>query len=374
MNNIVGRFWIGIVLFAQVFASSCREEDNAIKTDGVYAPTKIDPTTIFPKEFGVPSLPKDNPLTIEGVYLGRMLFYDPVLSIDSSISCASCHKQEYAFADPVAFSNGVFGLKTGRNASALFNMAYNKKFFWDARVNTLRDLVFEPIQAHNEMSMTLPLLKDKLLKINRYKEFFKKAFNSEPNVFDMSLAMEQFLLTIVSKDSRFNQFFPGDNISILNASELRGAFIFNGLVDFDANGKTKGSDCFHCHGGELAQQNNISMGGISNNGLDMNFEDLGFGGITNLGQDKGTFKTPSLINIALTGPYMHDGRFKTLEEVIDHYSDNVNYSSPTLHPQMSIHGGKQLNLSQQQKDDLLAYLRTMTDNVFITNPKYSNPF
>ena len=373
MNGLKRQFFVWVVVFSLGF-QSCREEDNAIKTEGTYTPTKIELSTIFPKEFGTPALPKDNPLTVEGVYLGRMLFYDPVLSIDSSISCASCHKQEYAFAEPVAFSTGVFGLKTERNASALFNLAYNKKFFWDARVNTLRDLVFEPIQAHNEMSMTLPLLRDKLLKINRYKEYFKKAFNSEPNVFDMSLAMEQFLLTIVSKDSRFNQFFPGDNVSILNASELRGAFIFNGLVNFDANGKTKGADCFHCHGGELAQQNNISMGGISNNGLDMNFEDLGFGGITNLSQDRGTFKAPSLINIALTGPYMHDGRFKTLEEVVDHYSDNVNYSSPNLHPQMSIHGGKQLNLSQQQKDDLLAYLRTMTDKVFITNPKYSNPF
>ncbi len=366
---------LAISFFALILVTSCTKEQGAVlDTKGTYTPKLVDPKEVFPSEFGMPNLPKDNPFTEEGILLGRMLFYDPILSMDSSISCASCHRQEYAFAEPLDRSVGFRGLRASRNASALFNMAYHHSFFWDARVKTLRELVFEPIQAHNEMAMTLPLLNDRLKRNKMYIEYFNKAFNKEPNLHDMSLALEQFLLTLVSKDSRFNQFFPGDNLKVLSASELRGAFIFNGLVDFDANGKTKGSDCFHCHGGELTQQLNPNMGGIASNGLDPAPIDLGVGGITNRAGDMGTFKAPSLLNIALTAPYMHDGRFKTLEEVINHYSTEVHYENPNIHPQMAAHGGIQLNLSQNQKDDLLAYLRSMTDSTFITNPAYSNPF
>lgn len=367
------RFSILVSLF--VFVSSCTKENGKTQDgDAIYKPNLVDPADIFPAEFGMPVLPADNPFTQEGILLGRMLFYDPILSIDSSISCASCHRQENAFAEPLDRSVGFRGLRTPRNAMALFNMAYHHGFFWDARVKTLRELVFEPIQAHNEMAMTLPTLRERLKRNKMYVEYFKKAFNKEPNLYDMSLAMEQFLLSIVSKDSRFNQFFPGDNFDVLNSSELRGAFIYNGLVDFDANGFTKGADCFHCHGGELAQQLNPSMGGIASNGLDAAPKDLGFGGITNKTSDMGTFKAPSLLNIAVTAPYMHDGRFNTLEEVIDHYSEGVHYENPSIHPQMAAHGGIQLNLSANQKADLIAYLKSMTDSTFLKNPAYSNPF
>jgi cytochrome c peroxidase len=373
-NNMKNIGWI-FILVGMLGFSSCTKETGKVPDDaGVYKPTLIDPTDIFPAEFGLPVLPKDNPFTEEGVLLGRMLFYDPLLSIDSSISCASCHRQEYAFTEPLDKSVGFRGLRNMRNSMPLFNLAYHHSYFWDSRAKTLRDLVFEPIQAHNEMAMTLPTLRERLKRNKRYIDYFKKAFNSEPNLHDMSLAMEQFLLSIVSKDSRFNQFFPGDNLKVLSASELRGAFIYNGLIDFDANGVTKGADCFHCHGGELSQQLNAGMGGIASNGLDPAPVDLGVGGVTNRSQDMGTFKAPSLLNIAVTAPYMHDGRFKTLEEVIDHYSDGVNFDNPNIHPQMAAHGGIQLRLSQQQKDDLVAYLRSMTDSTFLNNPAYSNPF
>jgi cytochrome c peroxidase len=361
-------------LFIFLGISSCTKEEGAFKDVGVYKPKKINPSEIFPSEFGMPLLPEDNPFTEEGIYLGRMLFYDPILSMDSSISCASCHRQEYAFAEPLDRSVGFRGLRTSRSSMPLFNLAYHHGFFWDARVKTLRELVFEPIQAHNEMAMTLPTLQGRLKRNKKYIEYFNKAFNKEPNLHDMSLAMEQFLLSIVSKDSRFNVFFPGDNPQVLSTAELRGAFIFNGLIDFDANGKTKGADCFHCHGGEMAQQLNPNMGGISSNGLDAVPRDLGVGGITNRPGDMGTFKAPSLLNIALTAPYMHDGRFATLEDVINHYSEGVRYENPNIHPQMAAHGGIQLNLSPQQKSDLIAYLKSMTDSAFIQNPAYSNPF
>ena len=362
-----------VILSLLVTFSSCQKEgDASANSQGTYVPTPISAIEIFPKEFGIPPLPSDNPFTVEGVYLGRMLFYDPVLSYDSSISCASCHKQEFAFGDPAPLSSGAFGLKTHRNAPSLFNMAYSKRFFWDLRVTNLRDLVFEPIQAHNEMAMSLPRLEGKLKNIARYKEYFNKAFGHAPNLVDMAKAMEQFMLTIVSSNSRFNRFFPGDSVQLMSPSELRGAFLFNGLVDFK-NGVTNGADCFHCHGGELVQQQNLNMGGFANNGLDAVPTDKGLGAIDNKPTSIGIFKTPSLLNIEVTGPYMHDGRFKTLDEVIDHYSDKVNFNSPNLHPLMD-HGGIHLNLSAQQKADLKAYLLSMTDQKFLTNPAYSNPF
>jgi len=360
-----------------IFLASCRKEDENAKHNptSTYVPTNIDLATIFPAELGMPSLPSDNPLTIEGVYLGRMLFYDPILSYDSSISCASCHKQEFAFSDPVALSRGAFGLKAKRNAPSLFNLAYSKHFFWDGRVTNLRDLVFEPIQAHNEMAMTLPKLEGKLKNVTRYIDYFNKAFGHAPNLVDMSKAIEQFMLTIVSDGSRFNKFFPGDSIQLFNMSELRGAQIFNGLVNFDPVTKvTSGADCFHCHGGELVQQQNFNMGGVANNGLDVVLTDLGYGGIINDPKKYGTFKAPSLLNIALTAPYMHDGRFNTLDEVIEHYSDKMNFNSPNIHSLISSHGGIQLNLSAEQKANLKAYLMTMTDNKLITNPAFGNPF
>lgn len=355
--------------------TACRKDPTPQDNDGVaYNPTYLDPTKIFPSIFGIPALPADNPLTEEAVYLGRMLFYDPVLSLDSSISCSSCHDQKHAFADPRKVSTGVFGLQTGRNAPPLFNMAYNRKFFWDGRQNTLRELVFEPIQAHNEMAMTLPILKNKLKNIERYKIWFKKAFNAEPDVFNMAKAMEQFMLTIVSSNSRFNAFFPG-RFSKLTQEEGDGARLFNALVAFDVNNKALGADCFHCHGGQLAQQNNPTMGGFANNGLDLVLTDRGLGAISGKSTDDGVFKTPSLLNIAVTGPYMHDGRFTTLEQVIDHYSDNLHFKSPNLHPQISVHETDgHLNLDATQKAALKAFLMTMTDSVLLNNPAYSNPF
>ncbi len=370
LRRLGGLVSLLILLFS---VSSC-EDKPVDPSKPVFKTTSVDPASIFDKRLGpIPILPADNPFTEEGISLGRMLFYDPILSIDSTISCGSCHKQEYAFADgPVALSRGVFGLVTHRNTPPIFNLAYNKKFFWDARQNTLRELVFEPIQAHNEMAMTLPMLDRRLRRSPMYKDAFLKAFNAEPNVFDMSLAMEQFLLSIVSYRSRFNEFFPG-KFSKLTPEEGQGALLFNALVDFDLDGNVTGADCFHCHGDNKAQIQDPTFGGIANNGLDLVFTDKGYGGITGRAQDMGTFKTPSLLNIQVTGPYMHDGRFKTLDEVIDHYSEGVKFSSPNLNPMMS-HEGKHLNLKPAQKAALKAFMLSMTDTAFLNDPRYSNPF
>ncbi len=366
--------FFGIIIigfsFGLFFLQSCKKEKEPKEEQ--FNTTLIQASDIFPMTLGIPLLPTDNPLTEEGVYLGRMLFYDPVLSIDSSISCASCHRQEFAFGDPGRVSTGVFGLKTNRNAQSLFNLAYSRKFFWDGRQSKLRNLVFEPIQNHQEMANNLPNLRSKLQQIPKYKEWFRKAFNSEPDVYNMSLALEQFLLTLVSKDSKFDQFFP-NKFSILTTEEQRGAILFNTLIDLDLP-TTPGADCFHCHGGALVQQQNPSGGGITSNGLDANPQDPGLGAITGRTSDFGTFKTPSLRNIALSAPYMHDGRFSTLEEVVNFYSDSIHFNAPNISPQLAGHGGKQMKLTTEQKAQLVAFLKTMTDTVFINNPKYSNPF
>jgi cytochrome c peroxidase len=323
----------------------------------------------------MPDLPADNPFTEEGIYLGRMLFYDPILSIDSSISCASCHQQKFAFADPAAKSTGVFGLKTGRNSSALFNLAYSQRFFWDARQKTIRDQLFEPIQAHSEMGMTLPLLRDRLLRSERYKAWFKKSFNEAPDLILMAKAMEQFLLSIVSKDSKFDKAWP-QNFSVYTPEEREGFFIYNGRVDFD-NGPNRGADCFHCHGGILAQNNHLTQGGLTNNGLDAVLTDLGLGAITGKSSDNGKFKTPSLRNMEFTGPFMHDGRFATIEETIDHYSDDLHFDSPNIDPSivhMKDNVPTHMNLTAIQKAQLVAFLKTMSDTVLLSNSRYSDPF
>ncbi|MBM3920891.1 MAG: cytochrome-c peroxidase [Sphingomonadales bacterium] len=370
-----GFYGILLIIASAVLFNACRKDPSLPEEKAPYTVTYINPKSIFPDKYGMPALPADNPLTEEGVYLGRMLFYDPVLSIDSSISCSSCHSQQHAFADTKPYSTGVFGLTTNRNAQPLFNLAYSRVFFWDGRQKTLRELVLEPIQAHNEMAMTLPYLRKRLSAIPRYRDAFRKAFNSEPDVFNMTLAMEQFLLTIVSKDSRFTQMWPG-NFNILTQEEKTGLQLFNGLVDEDpVTGALRGgADCFHCHGSVFAQANNPNFGGIANNGLDAVITDKGFGGISGKNMDIGTFKTPSLLNISLTAPYMHDGRFATLDEVIDHYSDHIKFTSPNLNPQIKVHGPKQRLLDPQQKAALKAFLLTMTDTVFIKNPAYKNPF
>lgn len=365
------RILFGLAVIIVAF-QACRKDKTVKNQPEAFNPTYIDPKTIFPAQYGMPNLPADNPLTVEGVYLGRMLFYDPVLSFDSSISCASCHDQKHAFADPRKLSIGIFGNKTGRNAPPIFNLAYQHNFFWDARQHTLREQLLEPIQSHVEMGMTLPFLETRLKRNPLYITWFKKAFNATPDVFNMAKAIEQFELTIVSSNSLFNRFFPG-KFSLLSFDEGAGANLFNHIFDTTENPRT-GTDCFHCHGQAFAQNNADNNGGLANNGLDVAPTDLGYGGITGRKSDMGVFKTPSLLNIAVTSPYMHDGRFNTLEEVIDQYSDNVHYNSPNIHPSMSAHAPARLHLTPLQKAQLKAYLLTMTDNDLLNNPDYSNPF
>ncbi|GAA5481529.1 MbnP family protein [Haloferula sargassicola] len=295
-------------------------------------------------------LPADNPLTREGVALGRDLFFDPALSADGSVSCASCHQAEAAFSDPgKARSLGIGGRPTARHGMPLFNLAWAKSFFWDGRSPSLREQVLVPIGHPDEMGHDLAKLPADLEKT--YGPRFAAAFGS-PGVTNerLGLAFEQFLLSLVSQHSRFDRALAGE--TEFTPQEKRGFQLF--VTENDPARGLRGADCFHCHGGALFTDHDFH-----NNGLDETFEhDRGRAEVTGNDADLGKFKTPSLRNVALTAPYMHDGRFATLEEVIEHYDSGVRRSA-TLDPNLSKHDG--LGLSAQDKADLTAFLRTLSD-------------
>ncbi len=318
----------------------------------------------FPK----PPIAADNELTIEGVKLGRMLFYEKKLSKDGSMACASCHMQANSFVDFKQFSVGVDKLNGKRNAMAIVNLAWHKEgFFWDGRAATLREQSLKPIQDVLEMHETLDNVVAKLKADKVYTDQFTRAFKDPVITSEkVSLALEQFMVTMVSFNSKFDKYKRGE--VQLSDSEKRGEALFNREKD-PLNG-IKGGECFHCHGGY-----DFSNFKFTSNGLDNDFEftDLGRYNVTKLDEDKARFKVPTLRNIELTGPYMHDGRFATLEEVIEHYNSGVKFSS-TLDPVMSHIAQEGLELSVQDKQDLLNFLKTLTDQEYVNNTKYSSPF
>lgn len=342
----------------------------ACKKDPV-SPVSYDPT---PYALNVGSFPPapigtDNALTVQGVALGRMLFYEKKLSGDGTMSCASCHRQEHAFTDTARFSTGILGFKGGRQAMSSFNMAWNtNQFFWDGRANLLRDQSIMPIQDSLEMHETLPNVITKLHNDTRYTDQFIRAFGSDEITSEkISLALEQFMNSIVSVNSKYDRYQTLG--TPLSESEERGRKLFFG--EFNAFfPDSSGADCAHCHSGP-----NFSNNDYMNNGLDeeVDQDDPGRQKATGNAADKAKFKVTSLRNIALTAPYMHDGRFNTLEEVIEHYNTGIK-TSPTLEGHFYQMLSTGLMLSAQDKADLKAFLLTLTDDDLMTNPAYSSPF
>lgn len=355
---------VGLLSFLLV--ESCKKDPSVLNDDGNPThPYVINTTAAFPPL----KLPVDNPLTEEGVMLGRMLFYDPIMSKDSTISCASCHRLNLAFVDGAKVSKGIRGQVLSRNSMPLFNLMWNNKFFWDGRATTLREQVLIPIQAHNEMDMNLFALVKKLKGSVRYQLQFEEAFPGKDITDELiSKALEQFMVSIVSFNSPIDQLkFRTDTLNVISAAALRGMQLFLQPVE---NG---GADCFHCHSNIPFFGNNSVAGSMSNNGLDATFTDNGFFAVTGKETDKGKFKIPSLRNVALTAPYMHDGRFDNLEEVLDFYSTGIQLNSPNLDINILSHG-QQLNLSEQQKSDIIEFLNALTDMSFVNNPAYKSPF
>lgn len=310
---------------------------------------------VIPVSFPRPSLPTNNPLTVEGVALGRRLFSEPLLSRDEKQSCASCHSPDRAFTDGSPVSVGVTGRPGTRSAMPLFNLAWKSAFFWDGRARTLREQVLQPIAHPDEMAESIPNVLEKLRThtgSDSYPHAFKRAFGTtEISAARLARALEQFLLVQVSGNSRFDRAARGE--ITLTAQEARGFDLFR--TENDPSRGLQGADCFHCHGGALFQSQRFG-----NNGLSTTFTDRGRGDVTGRASDTGLFSVPSLRNVALTAPYMHDGRFQTLEEVVAHYCTGIQ-PSPTLDPNLAKHREGGLRLDPEDQQALVAFLHTLTD-------------
>ena len=332
-----------LLLFAcMLLVASCSDSTDENASLGVSFYT--------PEGFPEPSYNLQyNPLSANRFLLGKKLFYDPVLSIDSTVSCGSCHQQFVAFANSEhRFSHGVNNQFGVRNAPALFNLAWNPEFFWDGGSHSLEMQPLGPITNPVEMADNLPNVLNKLKRSQTYPSLFRSAFGTDTITTDRlvkSLAL--FMAVLISDNSKYDFYRRGE--ATLTSAEMRGLNLFR-------------ANCASCH-----KEPMLSDYSYRNNGLDSLFvRDAGRAHITNLPQDSGKFKVPSLRNIVLTKPYMHDGRFNSLSQVLDHYTMRIKQSA-TLDPILV--GG--IQLSNAERSDLIAFLNTLTDYRFVNNKKFS---
>jgi cytochrome c peroxidase len=338
----------------------------ATGTDPVYTdPYKLE----YPDYFGNRiSIPENNPTTKQGVYLGRMLFYETKLSSSKTISCSSCHQQKLAFTDGKAFSPGVNNVLTKRNSMSLANLLWVRNFFWDGRAKGLEAQAVIPLNDPHEMGSYLAKAVINLQKTKVYPNLFKEAFGTPEVTTDrIAMAIAQFERTLISSNSPYDKYLRGEYKP--TQQELNGMEMF--MNSAEASRKIRGASCAQCHGTPK-----IYMELFHNNGLDSIPKDLGREELTGMSNDRGRFRVVTLRNIALTAPYMHDGRFKNLEEVLDHYNEHIQPSrslSVTLQNRPNEIGGKSLGLTAQEKSNIISFLKMLTDSTFVNDPKFSNP-
>lgn len=360
-----------VAIAALAIITACTSTTDAPKEPAVYDPTPyVLDRQLLPQG---PPLPANVTLTQQTVLLGKMLFHEKMLSKDNSQACVDCHLQRDAFTDARRFSVGVEGKEGGRQAMTIFNVAWMRPaggpgvargFFWDGRAATLREQSLMPIQDPLEMNETLENCVAKLSASEKYRDQFIRAFGDDTVTSErMGIAMEQFMFSIVSGNSKFDR--VAASTAAYTPEEQRGRDLYFSEMDPDNN--LRGAECFHCHNGP-----NFTNDGFMNNGLDAeaDFTDLGRFDVTGNPQDRARFKVTSLRNIEKSSPFMHDGRFTTLEEVVDHYNTGVKPSS-TVDNQLRLNlrpGG--LGLTEQEKSDLIAFLKTLTDETLFTNPEY----
>lgn len=303
----------------------------------------------LPSHIPIPALPTDNPIIAPRVTLGEKLFHEKQLSANNSISCSSCH-QGNTLSDPRKLSLGTQGKPGTRHSMPLFNLAWKSSFMWDGSAPSLRAQAMIPIQHHLEMNQTLDATVTKLKADPAYPHLFKAAFRSgDITPENIGLALENFLLTRLSHDSKLDRSLKGK--ATLTEQEQRGFQLF--FTESEPRMNQKGADCFHCHGGAHFTDHSFHNNGLSTT------DDVGLAAITGNPADRYKFATPTLRNITLTAPYMHDGRFATLEEVITHYNTPIP-PSETLDPNIAKHP-LGLNLSEADKKALIAFLKTLTD-------------
>ena len=289
------------------------------------------------------NVPNDNPITKAKIDLGKKLFFEKLLSRDSSISCASCHNPSYAFTDGLQKARGIKNREVTRNTPTLTNIAYNNSFLRDGVNPSLEAQVIVPIHEKNEFDFHILLVAERLKMKKEYVALFEKAFGEMPSPKLISNAIATYERTLVSGNSRYDKFMFHKDSSALSNKEIRGMQLFNK------------HNCVSCHSGF-----NFTNGEVVNNGLYENYDDLGKMRVTLDPKDRGSFKVPTLRNIALTSPYMHDGSLKTLEEVISHYTkggeNNENKDSRVV----------PFKLNDEEKLELMAFLQSLTDSSFIT--------
>lgn len=316
------------------------------------APLPTGPTPYelsIPAGFSAPEIPDDNPLTYEAIALGKRLFYDPQLSGDHSVSCASCHQPERAFADSEPIAIGMGGALGVRNSPSLANVAYQKALFAEGGVPSLELQVLAPLIEEHEMNMDFDELIVRLEADEQYTLLFQRAFNTPPTLGGMAKALASFQRTLISGDSRFDKYFYRGDESVLSASEIRGMDLFF----------SESTGCSNCHSGFL-----FTDQGFQNIGLYSEYADPGRMRLTGDPADAGKFKVPSLRNIALTAPYMHNGTLNTLLEVVEHFNNGG------AGHQNQNEWVQPLNLNEQERLDLVSFLETLTDEKFVNNPEF----
>lgn len=378
-----------VLLILALFSTAlwqCADDDTVLpdpepdETDTTDNDT-LDPVELTPYDFPdiahFSDFPHDpaNPVTVEGVELGRKLYFDPILSSNFTIACADCHKQVFSFGDNQSVSGGVDNVPGTRNSPPLVNLAWFSAFNWDGRETKVRDQNIHPVPSVIEMNLPWPEAEQRIRNHEDYPALFEVAFPDQPITrATITRALEQFQLTMLSYDSPYDRHLRG--AGSLSDAELRGLAIFTG---------PKGS-CFRCHDVENSPELFVTDRIVfTNNGLDTaatlnDFTDPGRGPRSGNINDNGKFRIPTLRNLAFTAPYMHDGRFSTLREVIDTY-DRGPAPSPNVDPLMladaqfrlNNFGHWGLNLSDAEKDDLEAFLLTMSEVEYLSNPDYFEP-
>lgn len=357
------RLKVGIVVVVLLVSIiwSCRK-------DPILQPNVNEPTPyalILPAFFPQMAIPSDNPLTYEGIDLGRHLFYDTRLSGDSTQACASCHMQEFGFSDTARFSTGITGAQGNRQAMTIVNLGWGSKFFWDGRAESLEAQALQPVINPIEMNTTWPEVVAKLQADPMYQQMFEDAFG-EPGIDSVksAKALAQFMRILISGNSKFDKYLRFE--TTLTPSELNGFVLF---ADFN-----KG-DCIHCH---IFEPPMFTDHSFRNNGLqDYPINDLGRYAVTGIPSDSMRFKVPTLRNIEVSAPYMHDGSLSTLDDVFDFYINNVHWNTTTdgaMYFDDMGGGALGIDITPTEADDIKAFLLTLTDQDFLTNPAFSNPF
>ncbi|UFH53903.1 cytochrome-c peroxidase [Spirosoma sp. KNUC1025] len=354
--------WLAVSLFLFGLAVACKTSQEPDPTPdpgtgggGVtYKPTPV----ALRKPANFPDVIYDltsNPLTAEGIALGKSLFYDAQLSRDTTVSCGFCHQQFAGFGhSDHALSHGIGGKFGTRNVPGLQNLAWDREFFWDGGVTSLDELPMTPIQNAVEMDLKFSDALSRVQKSPKYPALFKAAFGSDTVTTARFLkAISQFLLTLVSADSRYDKYVRKEAGGDLTSDEVAGLTVFQ-------------QKCATCHATDLFTDRSYR-----NNGLPVAaINDQGRYKITLNEADRLKFKVPSLRNVERTFPYMHDGRFTTLEQVIDHYRSGVN-DSPTLDPALKLNGQLGIALTDTEKKQVIAFLKTLSDDTFINNRAFS---